>query len=251
VGCNLITRRIIYLLFGFLFLGYIILSCIFEILRNEIVTSFVAASYGTLIGVIISFNFQLGMERSRYFQMILEKILQVLAEDTAWKLENNDWKNLEFRSAVGLATWVNEPSNHLNLHISKLNIPIDWKGVVYNIDEKFCVASKSLHDYTVWFRMVIEGYTNRLLRESHIRMLWRQIGNSLYPAGRFSSSEPETKGMRPWLEYFLLGSVIYREDDIESSFREEYKNYMRVRKIIENYGPIQESYIKKEKGYNS
>jgi hypothetical protein len=243
---------------------------------NTFIQSVVGAFFGTLAGAFLIFVFQLRMERTRFYREIFNEGQKIMGEQTAWrKLENGVWENVEFRNAVGIATWINDPlgldgKNHLELHIKNFSDckNIIWNGVAYRVDDGFCVASKGLQEYSTWFKLLMDGLDSGLITPSQIQTMWRIIADPLYPAGKYTLDN--SPGMRSWLEFFLLNRVMHKSafpfkkknlknikkifesifsknERTDKALEKEIGNYYNVRKIIEEYVPSREYLARKGK----
>ncbi|NLM70944.1 MAG: SoxR reducing system RseC family protein [Synergistaceae bacterium] len=195
------------------------------------IESLIGAFLGTLAGAAIIFLFQIRMEQTRFFQLVLSEINSVFSSNTAWERVGGEWKACEFRKAVGLAEWTTSiddvSSDKYKKH--ERNIPnknkIEWNGVLYLVDENFCVASKPLHEYSNWYGLVLSGLETRLLSKKHIQMLWRSLVDNFfeYVDGNLRI------GMKQWSEGFVFGG--------EGSGHPSYKYHQIVLKIVNRYEP--------------
>jgi hypothetical protein len=210
-------------------------------LKEDFIGTLIATYVGATAGAIIIFLMQARMEQSRFFQIALTEANRVFETNLAWEKTNNGWTNCEFRRAVGMAEWSNDPcgdtgESHLSLHIDRSKAEfngIDWPGVVYQIDEKYCVASKSLHDYFNWYRLVIDAYDSQLLSAKHIKTLWRSITDSIFVV---IDSGGNRAGMLTWTIFFLFGKPN------KCKIREWWKrrSFSRIKRILEKFQPSKE-----------
>jgi hypothetical protein len=174
--------------------------------ERSFVDGLVGAFFGALAGASVIFLFQRKMEQTRYFSDLINRIDNIFSEELGWRLNTSTqvWEPCEFRRIVGMASWTEDPCGtdgrrHLQLHCSEIGI--EWKGIVYKIDDNFRVASKPLHDYANWVRLLIDGYNSDLLSRNHIRFLWRSIVDAI------AETEYDQKKfeMKKWTEFFVLG----------------------------------------------
>lgn len=197
------------------------------------IETLLGAFLGTLAGAAIIFAMQLRMEQTRFFQLLLQEIKEIFSSTTAWQELEDGWQRCEFRKAVGMAFWTNDPCGedgnaHKTLHINEPDV--DWEGVVYRVDSQFCVASKSLHEYANWYNLLLDGYQNDLLSDKHVKMLWRSLGDGLFVVDPEQASQSE--GMKNWLEFFSFGK----------SAQAKNKPHMRVQRLLEDHPPLKKHF---------
>lgn len=192
-------------------IGLLICLFVYAIFERTIgrttVESLLGAFFGTAAGATVIYSMQLRMEQTRFFQLLISEIKAIYSSTFAWHRVKDYWIPCEFRMAVGLAKWTNDPDGidgqaHLNLHVDSTDPKyrgIDWNGVVYKIDEDYCVASKALHDYANWYNLLLNGLENELLSRKHVLMLWRSIVDAFY------WDEKNSIGMKRWTEFFVFG----------------------------------------------
>lgn len=201
----------------------------FNFAERGFIDGLLGAFFGALAGAAVIFGFQLKMEQTRYFFDLINRIDEIFAQESCWRLNPSTqvWEPYEFRRAVGMASWTEDPcggdgKRHLELHCSEEGI--EWKGVLYRIDANFRVASKPLHDYANWIRLVINGYDSKLLSKNHIRFLWRSIVDAIAE----TKSDNNKFGMKKWTEFFVLG---YKPASLSK------KKFDKLVGIISGYSP--------------
>jgi len=189
---------LIFLILAFIFIViYLISNPEFQ-KSNDFIEALLGALYGTMCGAGLMFYYQTRSEKTKNFMNLFKEGQNIMAQTTAWKLVNGKWENIEFRNAVGISSWVNEPRNHQELTVQNPKaIGIDWGGIVYKIDDNFCIASKSIQEYSTWFRNVLEFYALQLIDKIHLYMMWRILTDSIYDYKNII-------GMKKWLEFFLF-----------------------------------------------
>jgi len=190
----------------FLLILILLLHQGYNFAERSFVDGLVGAFFGALAGASVIFLFQRKMEQTRYFSDLINRIDNIFSEELGWCLNTSTkvWEPCEFRRVVGMALWTEDPCGedgrrHLVLRCSEEGI--EWKGVVYKIDDNFRVASKPLHDYANWMRLVIDGYNSNLLSKKQIQFIWRSIVDAI------AETEYDQKkfGMKKWTEFFVLG----------------------------------------------
>jgi len=197
------------------------------------IESLIGAFLGTVAGAILVYQFQLRMEQTRFFQLVLGEINTIFSSLTAWRKNGDTWRVCEFREVVGLAKWTTDlaevQSSQYNDHEKKINREkIEWKGVLYLVDENYCVASKALHEYANWYGLLLNGLENNLLSALHIKMLWRSIVDNFYE--RITNEGRD--GMKMWSEGFIFGDPSQIDNHPGS------KSHQIVLSLLRNYEPV-------------
>lgn len=202
-------------------------------LGSMTVETLVGAFLGTVAGAMLVYTMQVRMEQTRFFQLIIAKIKDIFASKTAWEQTEDGWVRCEFRKAVGMATWEREPidehgagnpERQVDLQAPEFK-SIAWEGVVYRVDEKYCVASKALHDYANWYALVLNAFDSHLLNATHIKSLWRSLVDPFVHA----TDSEQRKGMNKWTTFFVFGK--------EFKNHPSYRVHEKVMKTLSNYTP--------------
>lgn len=219
----------IILIFIFLAILVVVAWKGFNFIDPGFVSNLLGAFFGAVAVAIVIFGFQLRMEQTRYFFEVINQINDIFSQKSCWHLNptTREWESCEFSRAVGTALWQGDPcgddgNGHKKLECKEEGI--EWSGVLYKIDDRFIIASKPLHDYANWIRLLISGYDSMLLSKTHIRFLWRSIVDAVAQDQHYG----KRLGMRKWTEFFVLG-----HNPTDSS----KKKFNKLVDIISNYSP--------------
>lgn len=195
------------------------------------------AFIGTIAGALLV-TMQLRMEQTRFFQLLLDNINDIYSSNTAWRKTDNGWSCCEFRMAVGMADWTKDPIGKCGDSVDNLIVDqsdpeydFEWGGVVYTVDDKFCVASKPLHEYANWYSLLLDGLQAQLVSTKHVPMLWRSLVDSFFIAEE--KDVANSIGMLNWSELFVFGNLRVTKNP-------RYRLHKKVLKMLRKYPPAVE-----------
>lgn len=229
---------------GFLLIGITIALLAIEVFHdtNFIDKTFISGLLGSFFGALsvafTVFIFQLRMEQTRYLAELTNKIDTLFASQDVWKRNesSNKWHKCEFRQAVGLSEWKNDPYKDQIKDGQDAPDGVDWNGVLYKIDENFIISSKSMHDYSNWIQLIITGLRSHLLTSKDVIILWRSLADCMTGNDRY--------GMRMWAWHFVCGDDPNSQDSNSVGFR-------KIEKIVNSLHSAKEYIDNKNKHLNN